>query len=150
MNLSVTELVMASTGNPILSYNSFLQSWSFSETICRINALGMTYLGMAVNFAAAPKETPTVQEFSPSSRWPSWLCSATWWSPGINSFHYQPPAPPSSLWSSSGSTPPSCHFLLSRGLALLVSTLLVWGAYISVYFIDSFESIPVSQGMDPM
>ena len=59
MNLSVTELVMASTGNPILSYNSFLQSWSFSETICRINALGMTYLGTAVNFAAAPKESPT-------------------------------------------------------------------------------------------
>ena len=45
MNLSVTELVMASIGNPILSYNSFLGQWSFSQTICRMNALGMTYLG---------------------------------------------------------------------------------------------------------
>ena len=36
---------MAATGNPILAYNSFLGKWSFSETICSLNALGMTYLG---------------------------------------------------------------------------------------------------------
>ena len=50
MNLSATELVMAVTGNPILAYNSFHGKWCFSETICRINALGMTFLGKVFSF----------------------------------------------------------------------------------------------------
>ena len=50
MNLSATELVMAVTGNPILAYNSFQGKWCFSETICRINALGMTFLGKGRSF----------------------------------------------------------------------------------------------------
>ena len=146
MNLSVTELVMASTGNPILSYNSFLGQWSFSQTICRMNALGMTYLGKiprikiqcqllqqllnpyrnSVHCDADRAGSPEVHDGHQVCRPPGLrLKQRIKAIPGINSFHYQRPAPPSSLWSLFGSTPPSCHFLLLLGLAPLVSTLLV-------------------------
>ena len=49
MNLSLTELIIAVSGNPFLAFNSFHGRWSFSSAACQANAFGMTYLGRAVN-----------------------------------------------------------------------------------------------------
>ena len=45
MNLSMTELIISVTGHPFLAYNSFAGEWSFGPTLCKLNALSMTYLG---------------------------------------------------------------------------------------------------------
>jgi hypothetical protein len=45
MNLSLTELIIASSGNPILAFNSFQKRWTISSAACQANAFGMTYLG---------------------------------------------------------------------------------------------------------
>ena len=45
MNLSLTELIIASSGNIILSFNSFQKRWTLYNAACQANALGMTYLG---------------------------------------------------------------------------------------------------------
>jgi len=46
MNLSMTELIISVTGHPFLAYNSFAGEWSFGPTLCKLNALSMTYLGL--------------------------------------------------------------------------------------------------------
>jgi c-opsin len=45
MNLSLTELIIAFSGNSILAFNSFNRKWSLSAGACQANAFGMTYLG---------------------------------------------------------------------------------------------------------
>ena len=45
MNLSLTELIIASSGNSILAFNSFHRRWTLSSAACQANAFGMTYLG---------------------------------------------------------------------------------------------------------
>jgi len=46
MNLSLTELIIASSGNSILAFNSFQKRWTLSSGACQVNAFGMTYLGI--------------------------------------------------------------------------------------------------------
>ena len=45
MNLSLTELIIASSGNTVLAFNSFQKRWTLSSAACQVNAFGMTYLG---------------------------------------------------------------------------------------------------------
>merc|ERR1719318_1062058 len=46
MNLSLTELIIASSGNSILAFNSFQKRRTLSSGACQVNAFGMTYLGI--------------------------------------------------------------------------------------------------------
>jgi hypothetical protein len=50
MNLSLTELIIACSGNSILAFNSFHRRWTLSNFACQANAFGMTFLGKFAGF----------------------------------------------------------------------------------------------------
>ena len=48
MNLSLTELIIAASGNSILAFNSFHRRWTLTLVACKANAFGMTFLGIFI------------------------------------------------------------------------------------------------------